>query len=132
MVKAQPRMCYRNAILGLLYLQKDLILDGKTLLYVEGLACIKELNIPMEHGWIQTASHENACVIDPTWYDHEGEIAYFPIVLFNLGEVRDRLDETGMRVPFVMRYGAEHRQAYLSAWREAGLYAGYDFRIPEE
>src|SRR5690606_34634932 len=93
-VDAKPKQCYYNAYKCILKIIEDDELGKYGIreehwehfpLYVEGIACIRSLGIPLEHGWIEW--DKGQVIIDPTWCDAEGEIAYFAMKKFTLPEL---------------------------------------------
>lgn len=83
-VEAQPRDCYRNAVMGLL--TQPWLEDA---VYVEGHARPHDLGIPFEHGWLEMP---DGSVVDPTWVLlHDCVVEYYAGERYTRPQVFERM-----------------------------------------
>lgn len=112
LVKAQPKACWRNAILAQQHYSKAN--------YVEGWVVSR--GVVIEHGWLEMEDK----VIDPTLISRLNNDAepptYFPGVRYTCEEAFDVLAEREGELPLVCRDGHWGREtppymlAYCDAW----------------
>lgn len=83
MVRAEPKQCYRNSVMGTVFMDADY--------YVEGVA-VMPCGIPFEHGWIE---HQGE-IIDPTlaFYDDLQDHEYHAVTRYTREEASKKLEET--------------------------------------
>lgn len=77
-VKPEAHGCYINSFRLLPHLP-----EGST--YVQGLARIMDLGIPLDYGWCVFPDGET--IIDISWCDRDGEIRYYPVKSWTLSEL---------------------------------------------
>lgn len=79
-----PNSCYRNSTLALAYLP-----EGSK--YVEGLATIRHLGLPLEHAWCVLS--DGKTVVDVSWADAKSPVKYVPVDEWTFEEVFGSLVE---------------------------------------
>jgi hypothetical protein len=109
LIHAEKKACWRNALSALLTID-----ELATYSYVEGWVFYL---VPFNHGWLQNEAGE---VIDPTLVLNEiqGEIQYFPGVLYSASEAQALLERS---LPAVEndRQSGFSTPAYYAAYRAA-------------
>jgi hypothetical protein len=93
--------CYRNAF-------RCLSMLGSPSIYVEGLARIDRLVLPMDHGWIEL---EDGTILDPTWAE-EGEVTY--VALYRYSDMGDLLAQVEMADGIMPLMMSEHLASRLT------------------
>ncbi len=117
--RAQPKNCYRNAVVAL-----GSLVDKAGCCYVEGVAVLavqmfdanKVVLVPMEHGWLELPGER---IGDPTWSDGAG-LAYFAALRWTHDELLVALDKR-RRLPLFQqqRFDREASPAMQAAWARA-------------
>lgn len=120
-IDAQPKRCWTNA--------RRLVLEMEEYAassYVEGIAVLDILGLPIEHGWV---CRPDGTVIDPTL--PSGVLAYFPGLEFQgrhgirafLATSNGRKDPES---PFFFSYGfgGSRSPTYAAAWKQACAFSG--------
>lgn len=85
---AQQKDCYRNAFRAM-----SMVTVPTT--YVEGLAMIPHLGVPLDHGWLET---EDGTVLDPTWYDR-APVVYVATYRYEVDELLNELSKNELTLP---------------------------------
>lgn len=67
--RGELKQCFTNASIQFMHL-------GGEFVYVEGIACGKELGFPVHHAWLVD---EDGTVYDPTWEYGPGEALYYGV-----------------------------------------------------
>jgi hypothetical protein len=88
--RAEPKECYRNAVLALMVDPEGLLPAGTR--YVEGYALYHDTGLPVEHGWLAYDGPDGeARVVDPTAIVVAGaaaEVSYFPAHSWTRAELK--------------------------------------------
>lgn len=106
-IKAKKKECYTNSFKAL-----SLLPEGS--LYVEGVACIHSLGVPLDHGWCLLPDGET--VIDVTWCD-SAPVSYSPLAIYTMKEILEILDENRY-MPVSWRGGKVTMESYMKVLRE--------------
>lgn len=121
LIKAEQQACFRNA-----FFAAGLI---KGSLYVEGFGVIRDIGVPLEHGWIETPE---GTVIDPTWYDQKAAIGYFPLKKWTMDEFIDDAIKTKGRLPVAFILNLVTLEAYAQAFEDVAQWLGVSLTEVED